>query len=337
MWLRTSSYIDKQEVFILKRLIYVLIVIILITFGLFYNKTRAAEAETQKELTRIHDAVNPLLNERLNTHYDIEQLNRRYAEDSLGTTTSEIIFTSIDSRLYTKAYPIMKRYDMTGVMALSVDSMPGEDDNISFYEFKQLVEAGWTYCVVCTDARHFDDWLEKMDYKIKFYYLTMPEIIYFPDKAYSHDLDEKIAEAGFTVVVHHGEERQPVLVSNSMSDGLWLPGAVPMNTNTITAIADAYSARANIIYTVSFDSMRSDNFDASNFTTCLRVLNAYMNLRFLYYTDILSARASFVENEKRVEKLTEEYEADKAELENKVIAIDDELNRLYASFGYSTN
>lgn len=321
----------------MKRLIYVLIAVVLIVFGLFYNKTRAAEAETHKELTRIHDAVNPLLNERLNTHYEIEQLNRKFAEDKLGTTTAEIIFTSIDARLYTKAYPIMKRYDMTGMMALSVDSMPGEGSNISFYEFKKLLEAGWTYCVVCTDARNFDDWLDKMEYRVNFFYLTMPEVIYFPEKTYSHELDEKIAEAGFTVVVHHGEGRQPILVSDSMSDGLWLPGAVPLNTNTITNIADAYNARANIIYTVSFDALASDKFDASNFTTYVRILNAYMSLRYLYYTDILSARASFVENEKRVEKLTVQYEADKAELEGRVTAIDDELNRLYASFGYEAN
>ena len=318
-------------------MIYVLIVAVLVAIGLFYNKTRVADAEMQKELIRIHDAVDPLLNERLNLHYDVEQLNRSYAEESLGTSTAEIIFTSIDSRLYTKAYPILKKYDMTGIMALSVDSMPGEGNNISYFDFKSLVESGWIYCVICTDPANFDEWLEQMQNRINFFYLTMPEVIYFPEKTYSHDLDEKIAEAGFSVVIHHGEERLPILISESTSDGLWHPGAVPLNKNTITNIADAYNARANIIYTVSFDALASDKFDTSNFTTYVRVINAYMNLKYIYYTDILSARASFVENEKRVEKLTAEYEARKTELEAKIISVDDELNRLYASFGYSNN
>ena len=98
--------------------------------------------------------------------------------------------------------------------------------------------------------------------------------IYFEEGAYTQAYDTELAGAGYTTVIHHGEEGLP-LVTSDVETAVWHPGAVGrQGEEPRYRLGDAVGEKGNIIFTVSY-TREDEMYDSNPFITMLDYLKEY--------------------------------------------------------------
>ena len=284
--------------------------------------------EQKEQLAQKEEAerqLRPLDVEWSRLQQEMTSLEEEYTFKIKGTGTAEVIFTQPDVRVYEEAYPIMQEYGYIGVLAVSEQQFPGTEGNMSLEQFQELMNAGWTTCIIWNGA-DMSSWLEALSVKLQETGVPGSSVMYFPSETYSDEYDEILLAYGFTAAVHHGETRE-ILISGD-EEGIWHPGVVGMQGETPRYyLEDAVNSKANIVYTVGWQQ-DDEMYNEKMFRSMLSYFKNYQEENGLQVTDIVGARSYKQQLANDQGAIEQEYTQKREELEQQIEDVERQMEEI---------
>ena len=253
----------------------------------------------------------------------------RETREAAGTTaTEQLLFLEPDERIYTQMAPLLRAEGYVGTIGLSAALLPGEPGAIERAHLDELLAEGWELCLICDTPERFKEWDEQISRRLEELELEKPCAVYFHDGRFRRELKDAIAQRGYTVAIHHGEDGDP-LVAGDAGGELWLPGAHPWNFSGVrTQIVSNIDKGGDQVFTVSFTDERSIYVDYS-FDNMLAYLREQRKSAELLVIGPERARALHDPAQNGVAALQEDWAQERAELEAQICALETQIQQIY--------
>lgn len=185
----------------------------------------------------VEQTVSHLRVERQKLETEQKAIIKEQTQEKLGKGVATFVFTELSPQIYEDAYLEMQKHGYTGVLALSDTQFPGKENCLSLEQFHELIDAGWSVCIQWDAFGELDEYLSLMRQEFTSMGEELPDIIYFTPDRYQDKYDEALKQAGFTIVVHHGEGHYS-LITRSDETSLWHVAAVSWNRSGIKGFLD---------------------------------------------------------------------------------------------------
>lgn len=162
--------------------------------------------------------------------------------------------------------------------------------------------------------------------------IELDDVIYFKKGDYKRLYDSALRNAGFDMIVHHGEEDR-VVYADLSENKIWFPGAIPWNMSTSAKqMNNLVDLGANIVLTVSRPGDNDqDQFIAESFSSLLRDLDEYRTdgtLEVCTFRDMANFQAKAV-----IDKNAKENERRKQEAQKELDEINARIQDVYTRYG----
>lgn len=306
-----------------KLVVLIGIVVLMGCLGIFLWVEKNEQQKETAKYEELDNKIRPLNVKKNRLTLELEKLQGDYEARRKPKATAQVIFTSLDPQVYSLCYPIMREREFAGVLCLSETQLPGAEGCMTTEQFKKLQEAGWTTCVTWKEGAELSKWWPTFKQKLQQMELEIPQAIYCPKGTYKSNLDEKIKQAGFSIVVHH-EEAGRALIQTQYEEELWHLGAIGlMGGKTKTKFDEAIAAQGNIIYLVGFE-LEEELYEERSFTVMLDFFKSYEGSRALVVGSMQDAKDHYYS---RLQEVSAEEE--RVFLEQKV-ALEQELANVQA-------
>ena len=203
--------------------------------------------------------------------------------------TVQLFFTDLNEQVYTVCYPRLKSLGYTGTLVISAEQFPGEEGCMTEKQFEELMSEGWKICVAWPKEASGDSWWTSLKQKMSAMQMGQSQIVYFPEGSYQPELDSKIAQMGFTIVVNEVSGVESPLQEH-YEEGLWHLGALGyMEAKSKVQLLDAIAKDANVIYLISF-SIANQLYESTPFRGMLQIFQEYELSGDLIVSDAEEAR-----------------------------------------------
>ena len=285
-------------------------------------QTQQEQAAGREEAEKL---LRPLDVEWNRIQQEIDDLEEEYSLKIEGTGTAEVLFTHPDARVYEEAYPIMEEYGYTGVLAVSEQQFPGTEGNMSLEQFQELIQAGWSTCIVWSGDDMYT-WLGALALKMQETGVPGSSVMYFPSETYLKEYDEILLAHGFAAAVHHGEAGE--MDTAAGEGGIWHPAAVGLQGETPKyRLDDAVKNKANIVYTVGWQQ-EDEMYNEKMFRSMLSYFKQYQEESGLQVMDIAGAGEYRQQLENDKGAIEQEYLQKKEELERQKEDIERQMDEI---------
>lgn len=311
-----------------KKIIAVVTLILCIGLGVFLWSSNQEEKKQIENSEKLEEARRPLLVEKQNIEEKIAKLDRAYEDSKTPKGTTQILFTGFEEDVYNTCYPIMKEFEYTGTLALSLNQLPGMEGLMSLEQFQELLNEGWDVCIKWDAQTPVNNWWPKLQKQVKELGIETVPIIYFTTGTYTSTLDAQLQDMGFSIVVHHGEESDS-LIQLGEEEGLWHLGAVGlMGEKPRIRLEEAIAQKGNITYLVGFE-LQDERYDERSFRSMLSYFDAYEASSELRVANMDEARQHYRDRLTANEGTDEaEYKKARERLEAELAAVEEELSKI---------
>ena len=207
-----------------KAIALILVLAILAAGGYYLLKT---EQEDSDRMRSLYTEVEPLEREREALVAEKKAVETDYAVKMRDYGTVEILFTTLDSQIYTDAYPIMRERGVVGVMCVSYTEFPIYYSKLTVDQMKSLLNDGWGVCVLIdAPVGDFTSWFTTFAQYMEQQELPAPTSVYFTNNTYDISMDQALVECGIKTVILDTTDGRSRTVTDLTGD-LWFTGALP--------------------------------------------------------------------------------------------------------------
>ena len=213
--------------------------------------------------------------------HEQQRLNNEKEKILLGIENSftkpaymSLLFVDLDSAIYTEAFPIMSGQDdgdvaIVGVMALSMDELPGLDGKLTLSQYNTLINMGWGGALYWNGEGDLDGFITGMHLTLSAMEIELPDSVVFAYGTYSSECDSVLLAHGIENAVHSGEESLSYL-DKSIPDGVWHPGrigwrCVGAGANSSTRLKERVESEGGYaLFEIGFDAS-ADKYETTFF------------------------------------------------------------------------
>lgn len=312
----------------IKKIVAVITLVLAVAMGFLIWSANKQERQETAQYEEMNEKRRPLVVKRGEIKQQIEDLEKEYEANKLPKGTTQVIFTGLERDVFSICYPIMKEFEYTGTLAISMTQLPGMEGLMSVEEFQHLIDEGWKVCVKWDTTTSVNSWWPQLQKQMKQLGLQPCPVVYFTTGTYSGALDAQLQQMGFSIVVHHGEESGSLIQLND-EEGLWHLGSVGlMGEKPKLRLTEAIAQKGNITYLVGFE-LEDEKYDERSFRSMLSYFDTYEANLELIVSDLEMARQHYRDRLAVYEQAREEeYKQARAALEEELAAVEEELNNL---------
>lgn len=310
-----------------KKIAIVATLILTVGLGIFLWSVSREEEKQVATLDKAETEKRPLVVQKQELEQKLIDLNKDYEAKNLPRGTTQVIFTGLEADVYNRCYPVMKRFEYTGILALSLTQLPGMEGLMTEEQFQELIQEGWTICIKWDAEKPANSWWPKLQKQMQQLGVQQCSAVYFTTGTYSSKLDAQIVDMGFSVVVHHGENGS--LIQLNDEEGLWHLGAVGlMGEKPKLRLMEAIAQKGNIAYLVGF-AVEDELYNERSFVSMLSYFDAHEANQELLVSNIEATRQHYRDRLAVYEQeREEEYKQAKAVIEEEIAAVEAQLREL---------
>lgn len=313
-----------------KKIVAVVTALLLTGLLFFLWNVHREEQKLAQKYEEMDDARRPLFVKKQEIQQQLVELEKEFEISKQPKGTTQVIFTGLEEEVFSVCYPIMKEFEYTGTLALSLKQLPGMEGLMNVEQFQHLISEGWDICIKWDAELPVRNWWPELQKQVQQLGLETGPIVYFTTGTYKKSLDAQLQNMGFSIVVNHGEEAE-TLIQLADEEGIWHLGAVGlMGEKPKLRLTEAIAQKANITYLVGFE-LEDERYDERSFRSMLSYFDTYETNQELIVADMEEARQHYRERSVAYEQEKEEaYNKEKAALEEELAAIEEELGELKA-------
>lgn len=311
-----------------KKVVTIATCVLVVVLGIFlWNVQREEQKQTQK-VEELDDAKRPLSVKKNEIEQKMADLDNDYETGKMPKATAQVVFTDLKEDIYQICYPIMKEFGYAGILALTWNQLPGGEGLLTVEQFQQLLSEGWSVCVKWDTKTPVKEWWPKLQEQLKKLGMKESTVVYFENGDYKGSLDGQLQEMGFSIVIHHGEERDSLIQSND-EEGIWHLGAVGfMGEKPKLRLTEAVAQKGNITYLVGFE-LEEERYDERSFRSMMSYFDTYEANLELIVSDMETARQHYRDRLVSYEQAREEtYKQERAALEAELAEVEAELKKI---------
>ena len=314
----------------IKKIVIVVTMLLVVGLGVFLWNASKEEQKLLDKQEKIDDARRPLLVKKHEIEQKLVDLEKEFEANKLPKGTTQVIFTGLEADVYNICYPIMKEFEYTGTLTISMTQLPGMEGLMTMEQFQQLVNEGWKVCIKWDAESPVRNWWPELQKKVSELGLEPCSVVYFTTGTYSGGLDAQLQQMGFSIVVHHGEERDSLIQLND-EEGLWHLGSVGlMGEKPKLRLTEAIAQKGNITYLVGFE-LEDERYDERSFRSMLSYFDTYETNLELIVSDMETARQHYRDRLAEYEQAREEeYKQARAAIEAELAEVETQLSELEA-------
>ena len=305
---------------------------LLVVLAIFCQKVSLQDGKSEKLFEKWQDERRDLDIEYRKIETKLEDLENEFSSITSPKATSQIIFTDLDEKVYTKAYPLMANKGYVGTLVFSKKQLPGENGCITKKQCEELLKKGWSVCVQWEEASDVKTWWEDWGKELQKQGIQSCQGVYFPQETYDEALDTELKEINLNYVIVEKDEKRSPLQKND-EEGLWHVGAIGcMTSQPKKWLKEAVVQHANVSYLVSF-SIEHQIFESDTFERMLNSFDELVKSEELTMLNVEEARKyrenylSFADSD-----LTEKYLKEKSKLEKKLEEVQSKLDEIDAKY-----
>ena len=265
---------------------------------------------------------------------ELKKIDNDFQKERQPKCTIQIVFTELSSKVYELCYPPLKEKELTGVLALSLNQIPGEYDCMSKKEFRTLVNLGWSTCVLYDGSLKFETWWEALKGKLKENNIELPKTICFTNDSYNREMDVMLAKKGFQIVIQ--KKSKEIRLQEVNEGGIWhIEGQGWKGHEPRRVFLDAIEKHAAFALFVGFTE-EDELFNEGSYRDLVFDLHEYSLTNQLIVGSSQHAREHF---QKRVIEATliekRQYIEKKRLLRNKILEIEQTVNNIVEEYYYN--
>lgn len=301
---------------------------LLVVLAIFCWRVSIKDSQNEKMYEKWQEERRNLEIEHRAIETKLEKLDEDFYAIATPKATSQIIFTDLDSRVYTQAYPLLDKKEYVGMLVFSEKNFPGEKGCITKKQYEELIKKGWSICVQWEEPEDAKTWWKDWEKKIKKLGNQSCEGVYCPKGTYDEKLDSILEELNFGYVIIEKEDKESPLQTGTKED-LWHIGAMgSMTSQPKKWLKEAVVQRANVGYLVSF-SIENQIFEEETFGRMLSsfeemvIAEELSILNVEQMTDYRENYLSYVDS-----NLSEKYFGERSELEKKLEEVQNKLDKI---------
>ncbi len=318
----------------IRKIVPIVTIVLAVGLFIFLRIDEANEADKTSRYNELYEQRRPLEVKKEDLEQGLKDLEEAYEESKSPNGVVQIVFTNLDKEVYSTCYPLMKKYEYVGMLALSPTELPGEKGCMSKKQFQELMDAGWGTCITWQEGIPVEEWWTNLQNKLMVLGITKGQTMYFPKGTYSSELDNTISQLGFTIAMSNTMDEDTPL-QFKYEEGVWHIGAVGMMSERPRAwLREAVAQDANIAYLIGFEEEKTQEFyNHNSFENMLKAFGDYEATEELIVTNVEDARDHYY---RRIVGLPDEvefqYQSKKAELEEELNRVKAELKEINAMY-----
>lgn len=311
----------------MRKWIPVVTIVLIIGLLAFLMKSYTEDYE-QAKIYQEWDYMRQPYTERIDKiEQQLKDLEKEHKDIQTPKAVAQIIFTELSERVYKEGFPFLDEYGYTATLALSPTELPGLEGCMSEKQFAELLEAGWSTCLRY-EGTSVNDWWKALEPELIKREIEIPEAVYFPSGTYQSNMDRRLTQLGFDVVVKKvADEEAPIVLDNT--EGMWHIGAMGfMRQDAKVQIDTAVEQQGNIVYCVGFEE-DDELFQVDAFSPMLNYFDQHRANGGLIVLNTDEAREHFkggITGDNP--KFTQRYEKKKARMEAKIAEVQEQLDEL---------
>lgn len=272
-----------------------LIIFLLIAIGLAFA-LNVQDFNLSKEAvygTAVDDAVRPLRVERQALEDHKRELKAQLDSKATGMGVNIMVFTELRKDIYTDAYPKLKERSFPAVLAFSPEEHPDGEECLTAEEYLTMKADGWTSCLYWDGRGDLKEYLAETDPLFEAVGEERPTVIYFQQGQYKRDFDEELLKEGFSIVIEHGEEENPI-IQRSDEQELWRVTSLSWNRAGIKSYVKKIAEVGGVFSMhVDFSEQRS-GYISDTFHNMCDYMSVYTNQTLMSPTDAREYRGNLV-------------------------------------------
>lgn len=304
------------------------------------------EIEKEKANKRISEQIEqelaPYNLEKEKIQTELEQLEIDYDRE-LGKGTIVILFPNISEKIYTEFYPVFEKYGYKGALTVSLEQYPGKEGCLTVEQFRELLNAGWSYCIQWREDIPLEKWVFNLKKSLYSLQVSASNVVHFPNGMYQRKYDRALAAFGFKAAAHHGEEGRPVIEINSEGD-VWHLGVVEIGTEeTKELLEKALLEMQELVekmilergaLAISIDVNQEGRMDSEDILySVLTRLEPHTRSGRLQIVGFSDVKSYLAEKETRAAVAEENRRVKKEELENALAEVQKQIDNVYVKYG----
>lgn len=260
---------------------------------------------------------------------EMAELESLYSERMSGNAFLQILCSEPRVEIYKEVYPVLNEQNMTGILAVSVDAMPGDKGYMSIKQAKKLLAVGWELCLKY-DASYGDVslWYEAIAARMDDLGFDLPKNVYFEKSKFQEDMIPQL-EANELTHYFHRETSFGFYEPVNKNNPYWQINAIPWNMSGVkNELYTAIENGGDLIFVVGFSNEREE-YKEEYFSSMLNTIKDNEKSGKLIL-------ASFDEVEERRAEAATKYAAwlnemltEKNRLEQELADVKAELKALY--------
>lgn len=248
------------------------------------QKSREEDQAHSADLEQVNQQMDTLRTRKLELEKELDALKEEISTKVGGMGTISLLITDLDSVFVERISLSMDAAAVPGVLVLTQDEFPDNEELITLTRFQELLESGWEYCVAWDGIGDFNSWYADMSELLEENNLTMPEALYCSDRSYRTEVEEAAVAQGFTTIIHSGELGLPMI--NEEAESPWHLGSIRWASSEGRNYVDQAAYKRGSVALI-IDQV---NFFEDEFTAMLKLLSRYQEAETLLQTTITDAK-----------------------------------------------
>ena len=228
-------------------------ILFLFLFSQFRNYQQQNDVE-QERLTQIRYEMLELDTKKTELLNKQKKLEESFAEKKRRSYSMIPVFITPDRNVFPKVVDLIKQYGWKGMLGLSSDMIPGNDDAIPLNLYYELVKDGWESCIYWDDDGELSDYLNSIRRELDSKDIEFPETIMFEKYSYSEEYDRLLEDYGINTVICYADDDNLNLSQRQTNNGLRELACSEWNRRSFDRFASTAYSQGGVFCTSCYNS-----------------------------------------------------------------------------------
>jgi len=301
--------------------------VVLLAWG--YKNYSKEQANISSVYSELSEKLLVLEAEKREAERAISDINKTFESTVEVHSTVSFIFRGMSNVIYTDIFPIMKDAGLTGTIAVSKETLPGNEGCMTDEQVKALVAAGWSIVPEWSEGdglngiTSVDLWLRENKYVIDC-------IVMISEQYYTSEIENYISISGYNTLIMNTGYGGDSVVATDPVEGMWKPGAMGYRGNNLNSVLKkAMDNKGHITFVIGFEAS-SELYTETKFTSMLSYLSSYKDeLEMMNFVDAKKYRMDY---DARLKDYSAQMASEIAKLHSDIAIIEEQIDELYKNY-----